>query len=77
MRTNKLKRMNPTMALAYCANITSREWTSLESGETIELWTVFRSYILNGYKDDHIGVPERVTDVWTRCKEIIDREAEK
>lgn len=72
---NKLRGMNPTRALAYCANLTAREWSTLESGETLDLWTVFRSYILNGYKDDHIGVPERIADVWGRCKTIIDREA--
>lgn len=73
--TNKLRAMNPTRALAYCANLTAREWSTLESGETLDLWTVFRSYILNGYKDDHIGIPERIADVWGRCKSIIDKEA--
>lgn len=78
MRTpNKLREMNPTRALAYCANLTSREWTILESGETIELWTVFRSYILNGYDDTHIGVPDRISAVWGRCKAIIDKEAKQ
>ena len=71
----KLREMHPTRALAYCANLTAREWSTLESGETLELWTVFRSYILNGYKDQHIGIPERIADVWGRCKTIIDREA--
>ncbi len=75
--TNKLRAMNPTRALAYCANLTAREWSTLESGETIELWTVFRSYILNGYQDEHIGIPERIVDVWARCKEIIDQEVGK
>lgn len=74
-RTNKLRAMNPTRALAYCANLTSTEWSNLESGETIELWTVFRSYILNGYDDTHIGIPERIAAVWGRCKTIIDKEA--
>lgn len=73
--TNKLRAMNPTRALAYCANLTRPEWATLESGETIELWTVFRSYILNGYDDTHIGVPERIVAVWGRCKTIIDKEA--
>lgn len=78
MRTgNKLRDMNPTRALAYCANITSREWSTLESGETLELWTVFRSYILNGYDDTHIGVPDRISAVWGRCKDIIDKEAKQ
>ena len=73
----KLREMHPTRALAYCANLTSREWSTLESGDAIDLWKVFRSYILNGYKDDHIGIPGRIVEVWERCKTIIDREAGK
>lgn len=73
----RLLDMNPTMALAYCANITSEEWKKMESGDTIDLWTVFRSYILNGYDDTNIGVPDRISAVWGRCKAIIDKEAGK
>lgn len=73
--TNKLRAMNPTRALAYCANLTAQEWGILESGDTLDLWTVFRSYILNGYDDTHIGVPDRIAAVWGRCKAIIDKEA--
>ncbi len=73
----RLRDMNPTRALAYCANITSEEWKKMESGDTIDLWTVFRSYILNGYDDTNIGVPGRISAVWGRCKAIIDKEAGK
>ena len=73
----RLRDMNPTRALAYCANITSEEWKKMESGDTIDLWTVFRSYILNGYDDADIGVPGRISAVWGRCKAIIDKEAGK
>ena len=73
----RLRDMNPTRALAYCANITSVEWSRLESGDTIELWTVFRTFILNGYQATDIQVPSRISDVWNRCKDIIDREAVK
>lgn len=73
----RLRDMNPTRALAYCANITSTEWSRMESGDTIDLWTVFRSYILNGYDDTNIGVPGRISAVWGRCKVIIDKEAGK
>ena len=73
----RLRDMNPTGALAYCANITSTEWSRLESGDTLDLWTVFRAYILNGYQDTDIRVPSRISDVWERCKDIIDREAGK
>ena len=75
--TIRLREMNPTRALAYCDNITSNEWTRLESGDTIDLWKVFRTYILNGYKDTEILVPSRISDVWDRCKVIIDKEAGK
>ena len=71
----RLREMNPTRALAYCANITSTEWSRMESGDTLDLWTVFRSYILNGYQDSDIPIPARISDVWTRCKHIIDKEA--
>ena len=74
---NKLRSMNPTRALAYCANITSKEWAVMESEETIELWTVFRAYILNGYKDTGEPVPARISAVWGRCRAIIDKEAGK
>ena len=73
--THKLRAMNPTQALAYCANLTAQEWRILESGDTLDLWPVFRSYILNGYDDAHIGVPDRIAAVWGRCKAIIDKEA--
>ena len=73
----RLRDMNPTRALAYCANITSIEWSRMESGDTLDLWAVFRSYILNGYDDTNIGVPGRISAVWGRCKTIIDKEAGK
>lgn len=75
--TGKLRDMNPTRALAYCATITATEWSTLDDDLTMDLWTVFRSYVLNGYKDDHIGIPGRIVEVWERCKTIIDREVGK
>ena len=77
MARSILTKMNPTMAMAYCANLTSSEWSVLESGDAIELWAVFRAYILNGYKDTGQPVPARIADVWGRCKAIIDREVER
>lgn len=73
----RLRDMNPTRALAYCANITANEWSVLESKEALALWTVFRSYILNGFQDTDTPIPERIVAVWGRCKELIDREAGK
>lgn len=65
--------MTPTMAISYCAHITAREWAPLDNDQTLDLWTVFRSYVLNGYDDAHIGVPARISAVWGRCKAIIDK----
>jgi hypothetical protein len=72
----RLRDMHPTRALGFCIQLTRREWIRLESEETIGLWTVFRSYILNGYDDANISVPARIKAVWGRCKAIIDKEAE-
>lgn len=70
-----LRGMNQERALAHCATITVKEWSGLDANSTTELWAVFRAYILNGYKDTGQVVPDRVADVWGRCKRIIDREA--
>ncbi len=67
--------MNPNRALAYCANLTKSEWSNLNSDLTLDLWTVIRSYVLNGYQDEHIGIPDRIAEVWGRCKALIDMEA--
>ena len=75
--TTRLRDMNQERALAHCATITANEWSTLDSDSTLELWTVFRAYILNGYKDTGHPVPARVADVWGRCKTIIDGEVLK
>lgn len=72
----RLREMTPTRALAYCANLTSRIWSKMESGDVLELWTVFRSYILNDYRTTDNPVPDRIVSVWEICKYIIDKEAE-
>lgn len=72
-----LRDMHPTRALGYCISLTRREWIRLESGDTIDLWAVFRAYILNGYQTPDIPIPSRISDVWGRCKELIDKEAGK
>ena len=73
----RLRDMNPTRALAYCANITANEWSVLESQEALALWAVFRSYILNGFQETDTPVPERIVAVWGRCKDLIDSEAKR
>lgn len=74
-KQQRLRDMNPTRAMAYCANLTSRTWSKMESGDVLELWTVFRAYILNGYKSIDIPIPDRIRPAWEMCKYIIDMEA--
>lgn len=69
--------MNQERALAYCANLTIAEWSRMDNDNIIELWRVFRSYILNGFQESNTPVPAGIRDVWTRCKLIIDGEASK
>lgn len=73
----RLRDMNPTRALAYCANLTAHVWSRLESGETLTLWTVFRAYILNDYQETATPIPSGIDEAWRRCKVLIDREADK
>lgn len=71
----RLRDMNPTRALAYCANLTSRIWSKMESGDVLALWTVFRSYIINDFQYIDIPIPDRIVHAWDTCKYIIDMEA--
>ncbi len=71
----RLRDMNPTRALAYCANLTSRTWSKMDSGDVLELWAVFRAYILNDYKYIDIPISDRIMSAWDMCKYIIDMEA--
>lgn len=73
----RLREMNPTRALAYCANITSPFWSILESDRVIDLWSVFRAYILNGYQETGVVVPAGIREIWGYCKPIIDKEAKR
>ena len=75
--TPRLRDMNPERALAYCANLTKHEWSRMDDDFVLDLWAVFKSYILNGYKEDDRPVPARVAYVWSRCKSLIDKEVAK
>ena len=76
-KTPRLRGMTHERALAHCATITAGEWSTLDESATLELWGVFRAYILNGYKETGQTVPAGVADVWGRCKSIIDGEVAK
>ena len=73
----KLRDMNNERALAHCANITKAEWTGMDDEIIIELWTVFRSYIANGFQGSGLVIPARIGHIWGRCKVIIDKEARR
>lgn len=76
--TPRLRDMSTSLALVYCTNITKCEMEDLSSGEVLDLLKLaFRPYILNGFTDAGITIPTRFSDVWARCKAIIDREAGK
>lgn len=74
-KTPRLRNMNPARALKYCAELSAREWSTLEGNDTTKLWAVLRAYIANGYDDTNLTVPGHIEAVWSRCKVIIDREA--
>lgn len=73
----RLRDMNQERALAYCANLTAPVWcgAGLDNDMVVELWRVFRAYILNAYQDTNLPVPAGIREVWDRCKVLIDREA--
>lgn len=73
----RLRDMNQERALAYCADLTAPVWcgAGLDNDGVVELWRVFRAYILNGYQDTNTPVPAGIREVWGRCKVLIDREA--
>lgn len=75
--TSRLREMDPEMALAHCANLTKTIWSRADDDSVLDLWSVFKSYILNGYKDDGRPIPARVADLWNRCKTMIDKEVAK
>ncbi len=69
--------MDPERALAVCANITVAEWSRMDNDHAVELWKVFRAYILSGFQGTDIPVPAGVRDSWERCKILIDAEVQK
>lgn len=73
----RLRDMNQGRAVAYCANLTRSEWFGIGDDMIVELWRVFRAYILNGYRDTGLNVPTGIREIWERCKPIIDREAKR
>lgn len=55
--------------------ITGKELAVLSSSDQLELIkTAFLPYILNGYSDEGITIPPEYSQVWARCKAIIEKE---
>jgi hypothetical protein len=55
--------------------ITGKELGVLSISDQLELIkTVFLPYILNGFTDEGITVPPEFSEVWARCKAIIEKE---
>ena len=55
--------------------ITGKELGVLSISDQLELIkTVFLPYILNGFTDEGITVPPEFSEVWARCKDIIEKE---
>ena len=73
----KLRDMTPEYALARCIGITQPIWSNLDYTAIHELWDLLNSYIINGYQDTGIQVPARLSDVWSRCKKKVDKEAKR
>lgn len=62
----------------HFTQITEKELGVLSSVDQLELIkTAFLPYILNGYQDTDFQVPSKFTDVWARCKAIIEKEVRK
>ena len=56
--------------------ITKNELGILSISDQLDLIkTAFLPYILNGYSDEGITIPPEYSEVWARCKVMIEKEA--
>ena len=74
MKAPGIRGMNLYRALACCAKLTSAVWSKMEVMDTLDLWKVFKAYILNDFQDAEFMIPPQFVDVWGRCKVLIDKE---
>lgn len=66
------------IVLKHITKLTESELAVLSVSDQVDLIkSVYLPYILNGYQDTDFKVPDRFTDVWMRCKAIIEKEARK
>lgn len=64
------RKLKPTRALAFLVNMTTRYWQNLPVEDIASLWTKFRDYVLNGFKD--VKTSRTVEEVWEKCKTEIE-----
>lgn len=58
--------------------ITKSELGILSTSDQLDLIkTAFLPYILNGYSDEGITIPPEYSEVWARCKALIEKETGK
>lgn len=61
--------------VTHFTQITGKELGVLSTSDQLELIkTAFLPYILNGYSDEGITIPPEYSQVWARCKDIIEKE---
>ena len=66
------------IVLNHITKLTESELAVLSVSDQVDLIkSVYLPYILNGYQDTDFQVPSRFTDLWARCKAIIEKEAGK
>ena len=62
--------------LIHFTQLTKNELAVLPVSDQLDLIKLaFLPYILNGYADTDFQVPSRLSEVWERCKSIIEKEA--
>ena len=74
MKAPGIRGMNLYRALAYCAKLTSAVWSKMDVMDTLDLWKVFKAYILNDFQDAGLMIPPRCVDAWGQCKVLIEKE---
>lgn len=66
------------IVLNHFTKLTESEMEVLSVSDQVDLIKlVYLPYILNGYQDTDFQVPSKFTDVWARCKAIIEKEVRK
>jgi len=65
--------MSPSEILLSFIGYTRQYLRALESAELVEMLALFRAYILNGYEDEGLEVPAKLSPAWERCRARLRR----